>query len=124
MARYTGLFVVDVDAPIERLRGFLTEILKSCRFDIIYETADYLMAREIPGKVSFSQLVTVEVLIDKPIDPGQEIRMNVVIKNEELPLKRENHCKQMFDSVTRAIADNDKWKDRNNRWQLLETVAG
>jgi len=115
MARYTCSFIIAV--PLERLQQVLIEVLESCNFDIIYNTGDYLMAREIPGHVSFAKLVTVEVLIDKSTATDQEVRMNFVIKNEELPLQVDNHCHQMFHQVQQAIA-------QNRHWQLVESVAG
>ena len=115
MARYTCSFVIAV--PLERLHPLLIEVLKSCNLDIIYDTADYLMAREVPGKVAFAKLVTVEVLIDKTTATEQEVRMNLVIKNEELPLQVINHCQQVFDTVHQAIAE-------NRHWHLVEIVAG
>ena len=75
------------------------------------------MAREFPGRVAFAKLVTVEVLIDKSTATSQEVRMNFVIKNEELPLHLDNHCRQMFDMVQEAVAE-------NRHWQLVESVAG
>jgi len=59
----------------------------------------------------------VEVLIDKSTATAQEVRMNFVIKNEELPLHLDNHCRQMFDMVQEAVAE-------NRHWQLVESVAG
>jgi hypothetical protein len=115
MARYTCLFTVEV--PLDSLRQLLVEILESCNFDIIYDTGDYMMAREVPGQVAFAKLVTVEVLIDKSTATDSEIRMNFVIKNEELPLQVDNHCRQMFDLVTQAIIE-------NRHWHLIESVAG
>jgi hypothetical protein len=115
MARYTCLFTVAV--PMSNLQQLLIEILKSCNLDIIYDTGDYMMAREVPGNVSFSKLVTVEVLIDKTSATEREIRMNFVIKNEELPLQVNNHCHQMFEIVSQAVAD-------SQHWQLIEAVAG
>jgi hypothetical protein len=115
MARYTCSFTVAV--ALDCLQQSLIEILQSCDFDIIYDTGDYLMARESPGRVAFAKLVTVEVLIDRSMATGQEVRMNFVVKNEELPLQVDNHCRQMFDVVQEAVAD-------NNQWQLLESVAG
>jgi hypothetical protein len=115
MARYTCLFTVA--APASGVRQSLSETLESCNFDIIYETGDYLMAREVPGKVAFSKLVTVEVLIDKTTATERGIKMNFVIKNEELPLQINNHCRQMYDIVNQAMAD-------NRQWRLVETVAG
>lgn len=75
------------------------------------------MARETPGRVSFSKLVTVDVLIDVPIDNKPEVRLNFVVKNEELPLQVNNHCQMMFESVKAAVVDSEQW-------QLLETVSG
>jgi hypothetical protein len=115
MARYTCSFTVAVD--LDYLQPSLIEVLQSCNFDIIYDTGDYIMAREIPGRVAFAKLVTVEVLIDKSTATAQEVRMNFVIKNEELPLQVDNHCRQMFELVQEAVAD-------NRHWQLVESVAG
>lgn len=102
---------------MSNLQQLLIEILESCNLDIIYDTGDYMMAREVPGNVSFSKLVTVEVLIDKTSATDREIRMNFVIKNEELPLHVDNHCHQMFKMVSQAVAD-------SQHWQLIEAVAG
>ena len=115
MARYTCSLTVAVD--LDYLQPSLIEVLQSCNFDIIYDTGDYVMAREIPGRVAFAKLVTVEVLIDKSTATAQEVRMNFVIKNEELPLQVDNHCRQMFELVQEAVAE-------NRHWQLVERVAG
>lgn len=115
MARYTCSLTVAVS--LDLLQPSLIEVLQSCNFDIIYDTGDYLMAREIPGHVAFAKLVTVEVLIDKSTATAQEVRMNFVIKNEELPLQVDNHCRQMFDMVQKAVAD-------NSHWHLVESVVG
>ncbi|GAC1465063.1 MAG: hypothetical protein NVS2B14_12250 [Chamaesiphon sp.] len=115
MARYTCSFVVAI--PLEHLHQVLIEMLQSCNFDIIYDTADYMMAREIPGHVPFAKLVTVEVLIDRTTATDTDVRINFVIKNEELPLQFENHCRQMFDIVQQAVT-------LSRHWQIVENVAG
>lgn len=115
MARYTSSYTVAL--PIERLRQQLLEVLKTCSLEILYETVDYIMAREIPGQVNFSKLVTVEVLIDRTTATPTETRISLVMKNEELPLQLDNHCHQIFNLVDRAIID-------NRQWQLVESVAG
>ncbi len=115
MARYTCLFTIA--APITSLSHSLGELLEDCNLDIIYDTGDYMMARETPGRVAFPKLVTVEVLIDKTTATDHEIRMNFVIKNEELPLQKDNHCRQIFEMVSQAVS-------QNRNWQLIETVAG
>uniref|UniRef100_A0A832H3R3 Uncharacterized protein n=1 Tax=Oscillatoriales cyanobacterium SpSt-402 TaxID=2282168 RepID=A0A832H3R3_9CYAN len=115
MARYTGLF--KIAAPISSLQQLLGEILESCNFNVVYQTGDYLMAREAPGQVAYHQLVTVEVLVDKTTATDSEIQMQMVIKNEELPLQVDNHCRQTYKRVSRAITDAHHWK-------LIEAVAG
>jgi C4-type Zn-finger protein len=106
MARYTSLVTVAVS--FDRLRQLLIDILRSCRLDVIYTGEDYLFAREVPGHVSFGKLVTVEVLIDRFSTP-EEVRMNFVVKNEELPLQNNNHCREIFNSVNQAVAENRQW---------------
>ena len=76
-----------------------------------------MMAQEAPGQVPFAQLVTVEVLIDHTIATETETQVHFVVKNEELPLQRNNHCQQMFDLVCQAIAE-------DQHWQLIESVPG
>jgi hypothetical protein len=114
MARYTSLFTIAVS--LDSLQRLLSDLLESCHLDIIYDTGDYLMAREVPGRVSFAKLVTVEVLIDRFAATDEEVRMNFVVKNEELPLNNDNHCRQMFNLVNRAITE-------NHQWHLIESVA-
>lgn len=114
MARYTSLFTVAVS--LDRLRQLLTDILHSCSMDVIYSSEDYLVARELPGHVSYAKLVTVEVLIERFATRDTEFRMNFVVKNEELPLHSNNHCRQVFNSVNQAVTDNHQWK-------LIESAA-
>lgn len=113
MARYTCSFAVT--ASSQHLPESLIEILESCNFEIMHVTGDFLMARERPGQVSFAKLVTVEVLIDKVISNPNEQRMHFVVKNEELPLQLNNHCKQLFDLLLQGLVEHDQW-------HLLESV--
>jgi hypothetical protein len=115
MARYTSLFTIAVKP--DKLQTLLSEILQSCNFDIIYDTGDYLMAREVPGAIAFAKLVTVEALIDADPSGNDEVRMSFVVKNEELPLHNDNHCRRIFDLVNQAIAE-------NRQWHLIEQIAG
>lgn len=114
MARYTCSFTIAV--PTTRLRQLLGEVLQSCNLEIIHDTNDFMMAREIPGQVSFAKLVTVEALIDKSTTTNTETSINLVIKNEELPLQIDNHCHQMFEVVKQTILE-------NRDWQLVASVA-
>jgi hypothetical protein len=115
MARYTCSFIVSV--PVEHLQPLLVDLLQDCELDVQYYNADYIMAREIPGTVSFSRLVKVEVLIDKSTATETETRLSIVVKNEELPLQLDNHCRQTFEFVKQAI-------ERSRHWHLIESLAG
>lgn len=108
MARYTCSFAVAGD--LEFLRQLLSEVLHSCNLDIQYDESDYMMARERLGQVSFSKLVKVEALVDRTTTTQSLTRIDLIAKNEELPLQTDNHCYQIFNLVKRAIADNCQWQ--------------
>lgn len=115
MARYTRSITVTL--PEDGLQQSLRDILQSCNFEVIYATEGYLMAREIPGQVPFTKLVVVEVLIDSTTATDSVTRLNFVIKNEELPLQANNHCRQTFNRLSRGLED-------NKNWELVESVTG
>lgn len=114
MARYTCSLIVSV--PIDHLQELLIQLLQECGLEIQYYTPDYIMAREIPGQVSFSKIVTVEVLIDKSSSMEMETRMVIIMKNEELPLQLNNHCRQLFDFVRQTI-------EHSRNWHLIESIS-
>ena len=120
MARYTSLYRSGI-FPVTHLRQCLSELLESCNFAVIYEDSAYLVARERPGGVAFSKLVTVEVLFGTPgsmeTSSGEDaLQMNVVVKNEELPLSANNHCRQKFNLVTQVVSS-------RHGLQLIEGAA-
>lgn len=84
--------------------------MQSCHMEVMYEIEDYLMAREIPGRVAFSKLVTTEVLIDTTNATEDSVRLSFVVKNEELPLKNDNHCRQMFERLREEIDTYQDWQ--------------
>jgi hypothetical protein len=108
MSRYVCHFLVNLSPQNVRLP--LGKLLEACRLEPIYEVEDYLMAREIPGRVSFARLVTAEVLIDVTTATQNAVKLSFVVKNEELPLNSNNHCRQVFDLIRRAIAHNFDWQ--------------
>ena len=105
MARYTYLFTIT--DSFENFRHSLTKILRSCDFDVIYDSGDYLMAREIIGDVSFSKLVIAEILVNTSSDAGDMTNpttfLSLIVKNEELPLYIDNHCQQKFALLKQKI---------------------
>jgi hypothetical protein len=114
MARYTCSFLLSVS--INNLQPSLIELLHSSGLDVQYYTPDYIMAREFPGSIPFSKLVTVEALIDNTTATETETRITLVIKNEELPLQFDNHCRQVFDYIKQEI-------EHSRYWNLIESLA-
>lgn len=117
MARYTSSLIVAI--PFESLHPVLGEMMQSCNCEVIYKTdsGDYMMGRELPGTVPFAKLVTVEALIDLVSTNDKEFKIKLVVKNEELPLQVNNHCRKVFDDIQKAVTENSKW-------QILENVVG
>ncbi|MDJ0705971.1 MAG: hypothetical protein QNJ46_22100 [Leptolyngbyaceae cyanobacterium MO_188.B28] len=105
MARYTHLFTTA--DPVPQLRQSLAETLKSCDLNLVYEDSDYLVAQEKPGQVPYLQLATVEVLITPPRLGKGESKVDLIVKNEELALQRNNHCQRVFEVVNQAISEVD-----------------
>lgn len=116
MARYVCSYRVKTSLP--ELHSLLTQIFKSCHCDVVYNTNDYIMAKEIPGQVKLRKLVTLEALIDTTT-AQQTFKTNLVVKNDELPLKLENHCKEIFEQIKAEIAKLEQWNliGRSNRLQ-------
>ena len=79
------------------------------------------MAREIPGQVIFTKLVTSEVSIDVSSTNPDLVKLSFLVKNEELPLNPNNHCRQIFDLLRVAIAHNYDWEAIDNLPQVLST---
>ncbi len=111
MSRYVCHFLVNLSP--ENVRFPLRKLFEACQMDTIYETNDYLMAREIPGRVAFTKLVTAEVSIDITSATSEAVRLSFLVKNEELPLNLNNHCRQVFDLLQVAIAHNYDWEPIN-----------
>jgi hypothetical protein len=114
MARYSNCYTVTIS--VAEFPAQFANIMKLCGCEIVYHTIEYMMASEIPGKVPYSKLITVEVLLDTTKATKTQMQVDLVVKNDELPLQSNNHCRKMFDKVTDAIASSPEWK-------LLEEVA-
>lgn len=115
MARYTHLLTVALSPRL--LRQQLIDTLQTCQLEVVHTTDDYVMARESPNGIPFTQLVSVEVLIDNTTATDTSTQFTFVIKNEELPLKIKNHCFQVYEQLSAALAE-------NKNWELLQSVAG
>jgi hypothetical protein len=107
MARYTHDLTVAV--PLSQFYEQVKEVLKACSFEVLYFKEDFVVARETPGNIPFSRLVTVEIFVDSTRATQDITHLSVVVKNEELPLQANNHCYQMYEKLNQAITDNKGW---------------
>ena len=107
MSRYVCHFLVKFSS--QNIRSVVNKLLEACRLELVYELDDYLKAREIPGKVAFSKLVTVEIPIDVTTATREAVKLSFIVKNEELPLNSNNHCRQIFDTIRSEIAHHHNW---------------
>ncbi len=107
MARYTSSYLVNL--PLNQLPTIINKILQSCGFEQVYQATDYVMAREIPGQVAFSKLVTIEILIDSTKAKSNEVPVTWVVTNDELPLQTSNHCRQRFEEIQQMVSQHQPW---------------
>jgi hypothetical protein len=112
MARYICSYTVKTS--LEKVRESLKDIIANCNCEIIYTTNDYMMGREILGGVAFNKLVTIEALIDSTNALPDKTQLSLVVKNEELPLQVNNHCRKIFDLLQKNIAGDEQWQSIEN----------
>lgn len=110
MARYTRL--LSIALPLQNCLTQLKAVLESCNLEVLFFKEDCIIAREKPGQVPFAKLVAIEVLVDSTRATNNITSMEVVVKNEELPLQSNNHCFQIFDYLSQAL-------NQHSGWQLL-----
>lgn len=103
MARYTNFFIID--SSQEAIGQTLIRALEACDLTLIYQDSVCMVAKERPGKVSFTQLATIELLISPPTPKNGGSKIDLVVKNEELPLRSQNHCRKMFEQINQAISE-------------------
>ncbi|MDX2272464.1 MAG: hypothetical protein NW237_11030 [Cyanobacteriota bacterium] len=93
MARYSC--VTKLSGSNDQLNEAIRNLLERCRLTILHNSQDYWVAGEPPGEKPYTQLVTVEVLMDRARQ-GDSVQVTCIAKNEELPLQSVNHCQQRF----------------------------
>ena len=103
MARYTNFFMAS-SSP-EEISQMLVSAIEACGLNLIHNDPVCIVAKEKPGKVAFAQLATVELLISPPTVEHGGSKIDLVVKNEELPLRTQNHCKEVFAEIDEAITN-------------------
>ena len=114
MARYTGLFAIAL--PLKELHQLLLELLESCNLELMYETPNSIIAREFIGAAPTAQLVTLELVFELATSTETQTRMRLEATNEELTLKFNNRCREIFDAITQVIVE-------NYQWETIESLA-
>ena len=114
MARYVAFITVAID-DFQNLQPVVLGILEECNLEVSYNTGNYIMAREKAGEVSFSQLAIAEVTFNLASIAANTIRIDLIVKNEVFPSKKDNHCRQVFDLFL-------YWVMETEYWQVLETM--
>ena len=114
MARYVGFVIVAID-DFEKLQPIVLGILEECNCEIIFNTGNYIMARELPGQVSFSKLAIAEVTFNLASINKNTIRIDIIFKNEAVPAQKENHCRQLFDLFF-------YWAIKSKYWKVIEST--
>jgi hypothetical protein len=108
MSRYASRYLVTT--TVEKFPCQFETILKECGIQVVHKSKEYLMAREIPGKVPFAKLVLVEALLDHTKARENQVDIDIIVKNDELPLNIDNHCFRLFNLISQAIANAPEWK--------------
>ncbi|MEM6450660.1 MAG: hypothetical protein AAF703_10140 [Cyanobacteria bacterium P01_D01_bin.105] len=88
----------------EDISQMLVSAIEACDLNLVYNDPVCIVAKERPGKVAFAQLATIELLISPPTAEHGGAKIDLVVKNEELPLRAQNHCKEVFGEIDQAIA--------------------
>ncbi len=92
-------------SSLAQIKAKVADTLASCDLNLVYENKDYLVAKEKPGGVKHDYLATVEVLINPPTVAEPSARIDLIVQNQELPLREDNHCYRIFETVNQAIAN-------------------
>ena len=106
MARYTATFSIVNHS--DHAYQTACNLLKQSGFRLLHESQDYIMGTEKPGRVKFSLLTTAEILIEVPHNHSS-LTLEMLVKNEELPLNANNHCKQVFDHLQSVFLECCEW---------------
>ena len=120
MARYTNFFMTS--SSQEEVRQMLVSAIEACNLNLIHNDPVCIVAKERPGKVAFAQLATIEILISPPTMGQGGAKIDLVVKNEELPLRTQNHCKEVFTEIEQAIAAANEAKETKDADDLANSA--
>ena len=79
--------------------------MEKCELKVEFQGNDYMMAQEKPGELAFSKLVNVDIMVNLTYATPEQITVDLVVRNEELALKNNNHAWQKFEQIQQVIAE-------------------
>ena len=103
MARYCVSYRFHV--PPAQIYALITEIMEECQLKVEFKGNDYMMALEKPGELAFAKLVNVDIMVNLTYASLEQITVDLVVRNEELALKNNNHAWQKFEQIQQVIAE-------------------
>lgn len=101
MSRYSCSYLVKLSP--NQLDFLYDDLSRLSVFEVMHRRPDRLVLLELPNDVLFSRLVTIE-LFNQFISPS-EIQIELLVKNNELPLRVNNRCRQCFDAIHKIITE-------------------
>ena len=79
--------------------------MEECQLKMEFQGNDYMMALEKPGELAFAKLVNVDIMVNLTYASSEQITVDLVVRNEELALKNNNHARQKFEQIQQVIAE-------------------
>lgn len=101
MAKYTRSYCLPVS--VQEVSSVMKKILESCQLTVDFENKDYIMAKDNDKKVSFSNLVKVDVIIDKPKSNEEQTTLEITTNNGQLNIQKNNFAWQKFEEIQKRI---------------------
>ena len=103
MARYSVSYRFPVSAA--QIYALITQIMEECQLQVEFQGNDYMMAKEKPGELAFPKLVNVDIMVNLTYATPEQVPVDLVVRNEELALKNDNHAWKKFEQVKQLIAE-------------------
>ncbi|MEA5508546.1 hypothetical protein VB715_02090 [Crocosphaera sp. UHCC 0190] len=101
MARYN--YDCWVGTSAEQIPSLISQRLKECELEVIYQGNDYVKARDFPGKVPLSSFIIVDVLIEYSRQKQGKILVTVVAQNNDIPGTLGDRCWPKFQQIQQAL---------------------
>lgn len=103
MARYTCSYKFPVSK--QQLYPIIEQIMESCELYIEFQNNDYIMIKEKKQDIYFSDLVNIDIIIDLKNTNEQQTTIDLIVKNDQLALTKQNHATQKLAEIQTIIKE-------------------